>query len=47
MQEVLNATIKDNIIYIGEIVLKDGQLILGSRQGTNYSNNGVFDSSVI
>lgn len=47
IQEVLNATIRDNIIYIGEIVLKDGQLILGSRQGTNYSNNGVFDSSVI
>lgn len=47
MQEVLNVTIKDNIIYIGEIVLKDGQLILGSRQGTNYTNNGVFDSSII
>ena len=47
MQEVLNATIKDNIIYIGEIVLKDGQLVLGSRQGTNYTNNGVFDSSII
>ena len=47
MQEVLNATIINNIMYIGEIVLKDGQLVLGSRQGTNYSNNGVFDSSII
>lgn len=47
IQEILDATIINNILYIGEIVLKDGQLILGSRQGTNYTNNGVFDSSVI
>ena len=47
IQEILDATIINNILYIGEIVLKDGQLALGSRQGTNYTNNGVFDSSVI
>lgn len=47
IQEILDATIINNILYIGEIVLKDGQLTLGSRQGTNYTNNGVFDSSVI
>ena len=47
IQEILDATIINNILYIGEIVLKDGQLALGSPQGTNYTNNGVFDSSVI
>ena len=47
IQEILDATIINNILYIGEIVLKDGQLVLGSRQGTNYTNNGVFDSSII